>query len=96
MTHFEFIWNEAESVSKSFLSLNRKKILKNCRDSLNDLSDSETAKDYTIALGDLLFQLCAFCAYLDEKQKIEVNSAEALFNAIERKRLEVLDNNQGT
>jgi NTP pyrophosphatase (non-canonical NTP hydrolase) len=96
MTHFEFIWNEAESVSKSFINLNRKKILKNCRNNLNDLSDSESSNDYTIALGDLLFQLCSFCAYLQENHNIEINSAEALINAIERKRLEVLDINQDT
>jgi hypothetical protein len=91
MIHFETIWNEAESVMKSYTDLNRKDILKLCRDSLNDLSDGESQEDLQIAMGNILFGLCSFCAFLEDKQKIEINSATALINAIERKRIEILD-----
>lgn len=90
--HFETIWNEAESVVKNYSNPNRKDILKFCRDSLNDLSDAEEKVDYHNALGELLFGLCAFCAFLDEKHNIEINSATALAKTIETKRKEFLKN----
>jgi hypothetical protein len=91
MVHFETIWNEAESVVKSYIDLNRKDIFKLCRDALNDLSDGESQEDLHIAMGNMLFGLCSFCAFLEEKQKIEINSAIALIDSIERKRIEILD-----
>lgn len=92
MIHFENIWNEAESVSKSYLDLDRKTILKKCRDSVNDLSDAETEKDYSEILGSILFNLCSLLSFLNEKG-IVVNSAEALRKEIENQRKIILNTN---
>jgi hypothetical protein len=42
-------------------------------------------------LGDILFGLCSLCAHLEDKKSVQVNSATALVQAIERKRAELLD-----
>lgn len=86
--HFENIWNSAESLSKSCLTLKRKDILQDCRKYLEDLSDSDTVEDYQTSLGNLLFSLCSLCAFLEENKKMVINSATALENAIDRKRKE--------
>jgi hypothetical protein len=91
MAHFETIWNEAESVSKSFTDLDRRDILRQIRKGVDDLADADTHENYHQALGDILFELCALCAYLEEKKSIQVNSAAALVETIERKRAELLD-----
>jgi len=91
--HFETIWNEAESLSKSFTDLNRKDILKGARTALDDLADSDEKIEYDKAMGDILYHLCALCAHLETKKKIQVNSATSLTSAINRKREELLDNN---
>lgn len=91
MLHFELIWNEAESVSKSYTDLKRKDILAQVRKSLDDLADADEHSEYHEALGDILFGLCALCAHLEDKKSIQINSATALTDAIERKRAELLD-----
>lgn len=92
MIHFETIWNEAESVAKSFTNLSRRDILKRCRSSLDDLSDSDIPEEYHKALGELLFGLCSLCAHLEEKKNIQINSATALKDSIEINRAKILDN----
>ena len=89
--HFETIWNEAESVAKSYTSLERKKIIREIRTALDDLVDSEEHDEMHEAVGDFLFGLCAFCAYLEDKKSIQLNSATALQAAIESKRQQLLD-----
>lgn len=89
--HFETIWNEAESVAKSYSDLDRKKILRQIRNSLEDLADGEKLEELHSAMGDVLFELCAFCAYLEEKGGIQLNSATALQQAIEKNRQQLLD-----
>lgn len=89
--HFETIWNEAESVAKSYTSLERKKIIREIRNALDDLVDSEDHDAMHEAVGDVLFGLCAFCAYLEDKKSIQLNSATALQAAIESKRQQLLD-----
>lgn len=91
MRHFETIWNEAESVSKSYTDLKRKDIFRQIRTGLDDLADAEESKELHDAMGDILFGLCALCAHLEDKKSIQVNSARALMEAIERKRAELLD-----
>ena len=91
MQHFETIWNEAESVSKSYTELKRKDILAQVRKSLDDLADADEHSEYHEALGDILFGLCGLCAHLDDKRSIQVNSATALADAIERHRAQLLD-----
>lgn len=91
MRHFETIWNEAESVSKSYTDLKRKDIFRQIRTGLDDLADAEESKELHDAMGDILFGLCALCAHLEDKKSIQVNSARALIEAIERKRAELLD-----
>jgi len=94
MIHFETIWNEAESVSKSYTDLKRKDILKEIRQALENLVDSEEEVDYHTALGDMLYGLCAFCAHLETKKELQINSATALSAAIARKREALLDPNK--
>lgn len=89
--HFETIWNEAESVAKSYSNLDRKKIIRGIRNSLEDLADGETPEELHKALGEILFGLCSFCAHLEEKSDIQVNSATALQQAIESNRQKLLD-----
>ena len=89
--HFETIWNEAESVAKSYTDLKRKEILKQCRSGLEDLADADDQKEYETALGQLLFGLCSLCAHLEDKKDIQVNSALALSNEILKQRAEILD-----
>lgn len=89
--HFETIWNEAESVSKSYTDLKRKDIFREIRKAVDDLADAEESEDLHEALGDVLFALCALCAHLEDKKSVQVNSAAALTQAIERKRAELLD-----
>lgn len=91
MTHFETIWNEAESVSKSYTDLSRKEILRQVRKGLDDLADADEPNEYHEAMGDILFGLCSLCAHLEDKKSIQVNSATALIDAIERKRANLLD-----
>lgn len=91
MPHFETIWNEAESVSKSYTDLERKQVLRKIRDGLEGLTDSEEAGELHEAMGDILFGLCSFCAYLEEKKGVQLNSATALLNAIEKHRQQLLD-----
>ena len=91
MTHFETIWNEAESVSKSYTDLSRKEILRQVRKGLDDLADADEPNEYNEAMGDILFGLCSLCAHLEDKKNIQVNSATALIDAIERKRANLLD-----
>lgn len=91
MTHFETIWNEAESVSKSYTDLKRKDIFRQIRQGLDDLSDAEENQELHEAMGDVLFGLCALCAHLEDKKSIQLNSATALIEAIQRKRAELLD-----
>lgn len=90
MIHFEHIWNEAESVAKSYTDLDRKEILQALRKELDNLADADKATDYHISLGDILFGLCYLCAHLDSKKSIQINSAVALSDAIERKRAQIL------
>jgi hypothetical protein len=42
-------------------------------------------------MGDILFGLCALCAHLQDKKSIQVNSAAALTDAIEKNRAQLLD-----
>lgn len=93
MLHFETIWNQAESVAKSFSTLNRKDILGNIRTAIDNLSDSDTLPEYNEALGDILFGLCALCAHLEDKKDLQLNSAAALMHAIERARASISTNN---
>jgi len=90
MRHFESIWNEAESVAKSFSDLDRKDIFVQIRSATDDLVDSDSIAGYNEALGNVLFGLCSLCAYLEEKKNIELNSAAALTQAISNKRTELL------
>jgi len=90
MIHFETIWNQSESVAKSYTELARKEILGQIRTGIDGLADSDSEAEYTEALGDILFGLCAFCAHLEEKKGLQINSAVALAQAIERKRAEIL------
>jgi hypothetical protein len=89
--HFETIWNEAESVAKSYSDLDRKKIIRQIRNGLEDLADGESQDNLYMAMGDILFGLCAFCAHLEEKGGIQLNSATALQQAIEKNRQQLLD-----
>jgi hypothetical protein len=89
--HFETIWNEAESVSKSYTDLKRKDILGQIRKNLDNLADADEPSEYHEALGDILFSLCSLCAHLEDKKSTQVNSATALSDAIERRRAELLD-----
>lgn len=95
MKHFETIWNEAESVAKSFGSLDQKETLRNLRKSWDGLTDailgSGSIAEYNDAIGQLLFGLCELCAHLEEKRGIMVNSAAALTQAIAKKRAEISD-----
>lgn len=91
MRHFETIWNEAESVSKSYTDLKRKDIFRKIRDGVDNLADAEEPQDLQTAMGDVLFGLCALCAHLEDKKSVQVNSATALVDAIERNRAELLD-----
>jgi hypothetical protein len=91
MIHFETIWNEGESIFKSYSELKRKDVLQNLRKNLENLSDSEDKKDYENALGDILLDLCGLCAYLEENKKMQVNSATCLTDAITRRRAQILD-----
>lgn len=91
MAHFETVWNEAESVSKSYTDLSRKDILKQLRTAIDDLADADEQGEYQEALGDSLFALCALCAHLEDKKEMTINSHSALVEAIERKRAELLD-----
>jgi hypothetical protein len=90
MLHFETIWNQAESVAKSFTDLGRKEILKEIRADVDNLSDSDSIAEYNEALGDILFGLCALCAHLEDKKGLQVNSAAALTQAIAKKRSELV------
>jgi hypothetical protein len=90
MIHFETIWNEAESVAKSYTDLYRKDILKAVREGVDGLSDSESIAEYNDALGQVLFGLCALCAHLEEKKGLQLNSAAALVQAIANKRSELV------
>jgi hypothetical protein len=90
MIHFETIWNAAESVVKSYTDLGRKEILGQVRAGVDNLADSDSIAEYNDALGDVLFGLCALCAHLEEKKNLQLNSAAALAQAIERKRAEIL------
>jgi hypothetical protein len=89
MIHFETIWNEAESVARSFTDLSRKEILGQARASLDSLADSDSIAEYNEAMGNLLFELCALCSHLEEKKGLQINSATALMQAIARKRAEL-------
>jgi hypothetical protein len=93
MKHFETIWNEAESVAKSFGSLDQKETLRNLRKSWDGLTDailcSGSIAEYNDAIGQLLFGLCELCAHLEEKHGIVVNSAAALTQAITKRRAEI-------
>jgi hypothetical protein len=89
--HFETIWNEAESVAKSYSDLDRKKIIRGIRNSLEDLADGESHDELHKAMGEILFGVCAFCAHLEEKGGIQINSATALQQAIESNRQKLLD-----
>ena len=91
MIHFETIWNEAESVAKSYTNLLRKEILRKLRSGVDELADSDLPEEYHEAIGKVLFELCALCAHLDDTKKIQVNSATALADMIEKKRSELLD-----
>jgi hypothetical protein len=91
MAHFETVWNEAESLSKSYTDLNRKDIFRKIRAAVDDLADAEESEDLHDAMGDILFGLCSLCAHLEDKKSIQVNSHTALVQAIERKRAELLD-----
>ena len=86
MIHFETIWNQAESVAKSYTDLNRKEIIRQIRSSMDNLVDSVSIAEYNEAFGDVLFSLCSLCAHLEEKGGIQLNSAAALVSAISRKR----------
>ena len=55
MRHFETIWNEAESVAKSFTDLGRKEILRKIRTGVDNLADSDSIAEYNEALGNVLF-----------------------------------------
>lgn len=90
MMHFETIWNQAESVAKSYTDLDRKEIIRQIRSGVDGLVDSGSIAEYNEALGDVLFGLCALCAHLEEKKGIQLNSAAALVNAIARKRTELV------
>ena len=90
MMHFETIWNQAESISKSYTDLGRKEILKELRSGIDSLSDSESIAEYNEALGDVLFGLCALCAHLEDKKGLQINSAAALIQAISKKRAELI------
>lgn len=89
MVHFEIIWNQAESLSKSFTDLDRKKIFKEIRTGVDNLADSDSIAEYNEALGEVLFGLCSLCAHLEEKKGLVVNSFAALTQAIENKRIEL-------
>lgn len=89
--HFETIWNEAESVSKSYTNLSRKEILQSIRKGVDDLADADEAQDYNQALGDVLFDLCALLAHLEDKKGMQINSAISLIEAIDRRRARLLD-----
>ena len=91
MVHFETIWNEAESVARSFTDLSRKDILRQVRKALDDLADADEHPEYHEAMGEILFGLCSLCAHLDDKKEIVVNSAAAMVDTIERKRVQLLD-----
>ncbi len=90
MLHFETIWNQAESMAKSYTDLGRKDIFKEIRTGVDSLVDSDSIAEYNEALGDVLFGLCALCAHLEDKKNLQLNSAAALLNAIERKRIELI------
>ncbi len=90
MLHFETIWNQAESVAKSYTDLGRKEVLKQIRAGIDGLADSESVDEYNEALGDVLFGLCALCAHLEDKKHLQINSAASLISAIERKRAELI------
>ena len=92
MLHFETTWNQAESVVKSYTDLGRKEILGQIRTGVDGLADSDSADEYNDALGDVLFGLCALCAHLEDKKKLQIDSHVALIQAIERKRTEILLN----
>lgn len=89
--HFETIWNEAESVAKSYSDLDRKKILRQVRNALDNLVDGEGHDEMHEAMGEILFGLCSFCSYLEDKKGIQLNSATALQAAIETNRQQLLD-----
>jgi NTP pyrophosphatase (non-canonical NTP hydrolase) len=91
MLHFETIWNQAESVSKSFADLNRKQILGQIRTGMDNLADSDSLAEYNEALGDILFCLCMFCAHLEDKKGLTLNSAAALTQTIAKKRAELVE-----
>jgi hypothetical protein len=90
MMHFETLWNQAESVAKSYTNLNRKEILGKLRTGVDNLADSDSIAEYNKALGDVLFELCALCAYLEDKKRLQINSAAALVQAIAKKREELI------
>lgn len=89
--HFELLWAQAESMAKSYKLLDRKKILQEIQQGVFDLTNAEGHVEYHIAIGNILLGLCSMCSALEENEKIGVNSYAALFQAIERKRAEVLD-----
>jgi hypothetical protein len=90
MMHFETIWNQAESVAKSYTELDRKEIFRQIRSGVDGLVDSGSIAEYNESLGDILFGLCALCAHLEDKKEIQLNSAAALVSAIARKRTELV------
>lgn len=94
MMHFETIWNEAESISKSFSSLSRKEILGKLRKALDDLSDSDSIAELNQSFGDMLFEMCAFCAHLEDKKGLVINSAAALMQVNAQRRAQLITEKQ--
>jgi hypothetical protein len=96
--HFEDIWNEAEKVVGIMIEAghdvgepfkNIEHVLDMARNSytLGKGYDAQTASRF---VGDILWQLCAFCKVMENEGKV-INSAQALHQAITERKISLLD-----
>lgn len=94
--HFEDIWNEAEELSKQITDNSVLSILKRLREYIDTMVFAQglsQINERDKAFGDILFELCAFCKAV-EKQDSQINSATALRNAIEKRKIALFDGNE--
>jgi hypothetical protein len=87
MSHFETLWNEAESFSKTFGDSNGRRIFLELKDLINDLPLAELDNgNHSEIIGKILFGLCEYCTFLEVKKGKVVNSYESLEKELANRR----------
>ena len=97
--HFEDIWNEAEGVAAKFPVdvTNRERIIARLQSAVDLLEreEMETLAQQEVLVGNVLFDLAAYCMMMERDCDTQINSARALKGTSDERKVALLDPDPG-